>query len=80
MEGSSLGLVVRGDLSREKYSEGESPGENFPGGNYSEVIVHWPKFQRLIVLGGGGFHQGNYLGDCCLGGNYSGVIVWGTKV
>ena len=53
MEGSSLGLVVRGDLSREKYSEGESPGENFPGGNYSEVIVHWPKFQRLIVLGGG---------------------------
>ena len=52
MEGSSLGLVVRGDLSREKYSEGESPGENFPGGNYSEIIAHWPKFQRLIVLGG----------------------------
>lgn len=52
MEGSSLGLVVSGDLSREKYSEGESPGENFPGGNYSEIIAHWPKFQRLIVLGG----------------------------
>ena len=52
MEGSSLGLVVSGDLSREKYSEGESPGENFPGGNYSEIIAHWQKFQRLIVLGG----------------------------
>ena len=52
MEGSSLGLVVSGDLSREKYSEGESPGENFPGGNYSEIIAHWPKFRRLIVLGG----------------------------
>ena len=40
MEGSSLGLVVEGDLSREKYSECKSPG-----GNYSN-------FQRLIVLGG----------------------------
>ena len=71
MEGSSLGLVVSGDLSREKYSEGESPGENFHGGNYSEIIAHWPKFQRLIVL------RGDFIRAIIWGIVVQGVVIQG---
>ena len=48
--------------------------DNFPEGDYSEVIVQGTKVQRAIVLGE--FHEWRLPGGKLSRRNYSGVIVW----